>query len=68
MKGLNGLDLKAIGIPSMEQAVTYYANRLQFHSGHASSIDAKTMLQRMDYYIAFSLFRSAAILQGVYKR
>ena len=52
---LRGLDLAALGIPS-EQALleSYCAN-----GAHVTNID---------YYIAFSLFRLAAILAGVLRR
>jgi hypothetical protein len=67
MRGLNGLDLTTLGIPTLEETVRLYAERLAFHSG-SSDVSPDALLNQMDYYMAFSLFRCCAILQGVYKR
>ncbi len=55
--GLAHLDLAAHGIPSMD---AYLAEYLK-HSGRDHIPD-------WDYYMAFSFFRSAAIVDGVYAR
>jgi len=55
--GLMGVDLKALGIPSMEEAAERY--------GEKSGL---TDLPDMDWYMAYNLFRIAAILQGIKKR
>ncbi len=55
--GLTGLDLKALGIPSEEDYLAAYCRR----TGRAGVPD-------IAFYVAFSLFRLAAIVQGVYKR
>jgi acyl-CoA dehydrogenase family protein 10 len=65
LRGLKGLDLGALGIPTLEEAIKYYGERVQYHS--KGRLSAPTM-HDMDYYLAFSFFRSTAILQGVYKR
>ncbi len=55
--GLGGIDRSALGIPTEEQYVEQYFNRRGL-----SGID------NWNYYLAFSFFRLAAILQGVLKR
>ena len=67
MRGLNGLDLKQLGIPSMIEVICLYSELLAHHTG-AKAIPPQTLLHQMDYYLAFSLFRCCSILQGVYKR
>ena len=54
---LRGKDLKAMGVPTLEEYVASYAER--------SGFDAMEMLP---FYRAFNLFRVAAILQGVAHR
>ncbi|MEZ5871990.1 MAG: phosphotransferase family protein [Nitratireductor sp.] len=56
-RGLGGIDRKAIGIPTEEEYVAAYCARRGI-----SEID------NWPVYLAFSFFRLAAILQGVYKR
>lgn len=57
MSGLGGLDREALGIPSEEEYVAQYCQRLGI-----ANID------NWNFYLAFSFFRFAAILQGVKKR
>ena len=52
-----GLDYKALGLPSEDEFIELYCR----HSGRCAIDDYY-------YYVVFSLFRSAAIIQGVYKR
>jgi aminoglycoside phosphotransferase (APT) family kinase protein len=57
LSGLNGIDRAALGIPSEQEYVAQYCE----HRG----------LERIDnwpFYLVFSFFRFAAILQGVKKR
>ena len=56
-RGLAGLDLAALGIPSEEQFVRRYCERT-----------GRSGIAHWDFYLAYNLFRIAAILQGVYKR
>ncbi len=56
-RGLAGVDRKALGIPTEKEYVTKYCKRRK--------IDA---INNWPFYVAFSFFRLAAILQGVYKR
>lgn len=55
--GLGDVDRKALGMPSEEEVVARYCEL----RGIAS-------IRGWDFYIAFSFFRMAAIVQGVYKR
>lgn len=57
MSGLGGVDRKALGIPSEEQYVQTYCQ-------HRGLVE----IPHWDFYLAFSFFRFAAILQGVMKR
>jgi len=58
-RGIAGLDLEALGIPSERQYVKTYCER----TGRAG-IDPS----HWDFYLAYNLFRIAAILQGILKR
>lgn len=52
--GVNGADLKALGIPSVEETVARYAEK----AGVAPP-------QNLDWLMAYNLFRLAAICQGI---
>src|SRR5579862_5163214 len=56
-RGLFGFDLAALGIPSEEEGCALYCRR----TGRSS-------LPHWDFYIAFNMFRLAAILQGIMGR
>src|SRR5688500_1960356 len=58
-RGIAGLDLESLGIPSERQYVKTYCER----TGRAG-IDPS----HWDFYLAYNLFRIAAILQGILKR
>ena len=58
-RGIGGLDHAALGIPSEAEYVHTYCNRT-----NRKSIDQS----HWDFYIAYNLFRIAAILQGIMKR
>ena len=55
--GLAGLDLEALGIPALDDAVRLYCAR----TGRDGVAD-------LDYCLAYNMFRIAAIIQGVYAR
>ena len=55
--GLGGEDLEALGIPSEEEYVAKYCQRMGIES-----------IPNWNFYLVFSIFRLAAILQGVKKR
>lgn len=57
VSGLRGKDLEALGIPSEKEYIATYCER--------TGIDA---IENVGFYIAFSFFRLAAIIQGVAKR
>lgn len=57
LKGLNNCDLLELGIPSSEEYFKMYCDYMQIPH-----------IDNWRFYMAFSFFRSAAILQGVYKR
>lgn len=57
ISGLDGVDRIALGIPTEEEYVAAYCER----SGIAT-------IPHWDFYLAFSFFRLAAILQGIKKR
>lgn len=52
--GLAGLDLKAMGIPTLEEAVALYCDRT-----------GRSGIPQTDWYFAYNLFRLAAICQGI---
>ena len=56
-RGIAGLDLAALGIPSEAEFIRRYCER----TGRAE-------IEHWNFYLAYNLFRIAAILQGVYKR
>jgi aminoglycoside phosphotransferase (APT) family kinase protein len=56
-RGLGGLDRTAHGLPTEAEYVARYCER-----------SGVTAIPNWTYYLAFSFFRLAAILQGVYKR
>lgn len=57
VKGLDGLDLKSLGLPGETEFVETYRQ--------AAGLDD---IDHWPFYLAFSLFRLAAIVQGVYAR
>jgi aminoglycoside phosphotransferase (APT) family kinase protein len=52
--GLSGLDLKSLGIPSMEEAVALYCK-----------ITNRPGLPDLNWYFAYNMFRLACITQGI---
>ena len=58
-RGISGLDLPSLGIPTEEEYVARYCER----TGR-KAIDPS----HWDFYLAYNLFRIAAILQGIMKR
>lgn len=55
--GLQGLDLPALGIPSLSEVVERYSKRA-----------GVSVADRLDWYFAYNLFRLAGIVQGIKKR
>ena len=60
-RGIGGLDLASLGIPSEEAYIHRYCER----TGLATPAALKT---DWNFYIAYNMFRLAAILQGIAKR
>jgi aminoglycoside phosphotransferase (APT) family kinase protein len=56
-RGIQGLDLTALGIPSEAEYVAAYCRR----TGRAG-------IANWNFYLAYNMFRLAAILQGIHKR
>jgi aminoglycoside phosphotransferase (APT) family kinase protein len=56
-RGIGGLDLAALGIPSEEKYVADYCRR----TGRAG-------IEHWDYYMAYNMFRLAGIVQGIMGR
>jgi aminoglycoside phosphotransferase (APT) family kinase protein len=56
-RGIAGLDLAALGIPAEEAFIRRYCERT-----------GRSGIAHWNFYLAYNLFRIAAILQGVYKR
>jgi aminoglycoside phosphotransferase (APT) family kinase protein len=52
--GIAGLDLKALGIPSVEETSALYCK-----------LTGRGGLPNLDWYLAYNLFRMSAILQGI---
>ena len=57
IKGLMGVDRAALGIPSDEEYIAKYCKRT-----------GRDSIDNWNFYIVFSLFRLAAIMQGIVKR
>jgi aminoglycoside phosphotransferase (APT) family kinase protein len=60
-RGIGGLDLPALGIPSEADYVRRYCERTGLATPDALAAD-------WNFYLAYNLFRIAAILQGIAKR
>ena len=56
-RGIGGLDLQALGIPTEREYIDLYSR--------ATGLDG---FEHWDFYIAYNLFRMAAILQGIARR
>ena len=60
-RGIGGLDVQALGIPTEAEYIARYCERTGFAT--------PTQLQAdWNFYLAYNLFRLAAILQGIAKR
>lgn len=60
-RGIGGLDLAALGIPSEDDYIRRYCDR----TGLSTVADLKA---DWNFYLAYNMFRIAAILQGIAKR
>jgi aminoglycoside phosphotransferase (APT) family kinase protein len=57
-RGIAGLPIEELGIPSLKNYIAKYCER----TGRQNGID------NFEYYLAYNLFRMAGILQGIMKR
>jgi aminoglycoside phosphotransferase (APT) family kinase protein len=60
-RGIGGLDVQALGIPSEASYIARYCERTGFATPEQLEAD-------WNFYLAYNLFRLAAILQGIAKR
>jgi aminoglycoside phosphotransferase (APT) family kinase protein len=60
-RGIGGLDLPSLGIPSEAEYIRLYCERTGLTTPEALKPD-------WDFYLAYNMFRIAAILQGIAKR
>ena len=60
-RGIKGLDLKSLGIPAEDEYIRRYCERTGLTTPAALKAD-------WNFYMAYNLFRIAAILQGIAKR
>jgi aminoglycoside phosphotransferase (APT) family kinase protein len=60
-RGIAGLDLKSLGIPSEEEYIAAYCDHTKF-------ISPENLRSDWNFYLAYNMFRLAAILQGIGKR
>ncbi len=60
-RGIGGLDLAALGIPSEDEYIRLYCERTGLATPQALKAD-------WNFYLAYNMFRIAAILQGIAKR
>ncbi len=60
-RGIGGLDLASLGIPSEDEYIRLYCGRTGLVTPDALKAD-------WNFYMAYNLFRIAAILQGIAKR
>ena len=69
-RGIGGLDLAALGIPDEDSYLTRYCQRTGIaRFAEAQGITSREQLRDdWNFYLAYNLFRIAAILQGIAKR
>lgn len=60
-RGIGGLDLASLGIPNEAEYIRRYCERTGFTTPEALAPD-------WNFYLAYNMFRIAAILQGIAKR
>ena len=60
-RGIGGLDVASLGIPTESEYIRLYCERTGFASPELVKAD-------WNFYLAYNLFRLAAILQGIAKR
>src|SRR5574340_348809 len=63
-RGVAGLDLVTLGIPGEAAYIRRYADA----AGNAAADRSAAAIEHWDFYIAYNLFRLAAITQGIARR
>jgi aminoglycoside phosphotransferase (APT) family kinase protein len=63
-RGIGGLDVAALGIPDEQRYVRRYCER----TGRRGVQAVEAVMSDWNFYMAYNLFRIAAILQGIAKR
>src|SRR5260370_36840727 len=56
-RGMNGIDFRALGIPTEEEYVAANCRRT-----------GRSYIPNWDFYLAYNMFRLAGILQGIMRR
>jgi aminoglycoside phosphotransferase (APT) family kinase protein len=56
-RGIKGVDVTSLGIPSEQEYIAQYCRRT-----------GRDRIENWDFYLAYNMFRLAAILQGIMKR
>jgi aminoglycoside phosphotransferase (APT) family kinase protein len=59
-RGIGGVDIAALGIPDEKTYIARYCQR--------TNRNPDQVMQHWDFYLAYNMFRLAAILQGIVKR
>ncbi|WP_028605549.1 phosphotransferase [Ottowia thiooxydans] len=60
-RGIGGVDVQSLGIPTEQEYIRQYCERTGFTTPEALAPD-------WNFYLAYNMFRIAAILQGIAKR
>jgi aminoglycoside phosphotransferase (APT) family kinase protein len=60
-RGIAGLDIDALGIPDEDEYLRRYCER-------TARVDLEAVRADWNFYLAYNLFRIAAILQGIARR
>ena len=60
-RGIGGLDLAALGIPTEDEAIRHYCEATGF-------VTPEALRAEWPFFMAYNMFRLAAILQGIAKR
>jgi aminoglycoside phosphotransferase (APT) family kinase protein len=64
-RGIAGLDLASLGIPSEHDYIRRYCERVDTGG---KTLDAAALKEDWNFYLAYNLFRLASITQGIAKR
>jgi aminoglycoside phosphotransferase (APT) family kinase protein len=69
-RGIGGLDLAALGIPDEASYVRRYCERVNaaVQGSTLPPLEPDALMADWNYYLAYNMFRIAAILQGIAKR